>query len=139
MTADRFFAFRAFHLAAVTTKRTTDRAINDARMAEIAAARVTLRTLLVVESAATSGAVPSLPTIECDVSAAAVVGIEDLPHDQEEIRQSSLFQRVANHRASFSCTQRLVFDVRMRHVITTARRLGIAGDNLVIRRCVREM
>ena len=139
MTADGFLAFRAFHLAVVTTKRSTDRAITDAGVAEITAARFALRTLIVVEFASTTGTVPSLPTIECDVGAAAVVGIEDLPHDQEEIRQPSLLQRVADGRASFSFTQRLIFDVRMRHVITTAWRLRIAGDNLVVQWCVREM
>ena len=113
--------------------------ITDAGKAEIAATRFTLRASFVIQLAAATGTVPSLPAIEGDIGAAAVVGVEDLPHDEKEIRQPSLLQGFADRRASFSFTQHLIFDVRVGHAITTVWRLRITGDNLVIQRLMHEV
>ena len=65
------------------------------------------------------------------ISAPGVIGLQRLAHDREEIKQPTLFQRLADRLHRFSFTEVLVVDVRMGHVSIAGCFLGIHGHDLI--------
>ena len=75
--------------------------------------------------------------VELDVGAAGVVGFQNLPHDQKEIRQTSLLQGLPDQRASVPFAELARFHVRMRDFVGGSRRVGIGSQHLVAERLIR--
>ena len=71
------------------------------------------------------------PTLQSDVGAGRVVGLEDLADEDEEVEQSPLSQGTADRHAAVAFAELVPLNVRMGGVGTGRRRVGIQGDHLV--------
>jgi len=85
---------------------------------------------VVAATVAVLAALP-VPLFEFDVRAAGIVGLERLTHDQEEVEQPALPQRVLDRYAGFPLTESALFDVRVRNVVVAGSWIGIDGDHLI--------
>jgi hypothetical protein len=72
-----------------------------------------------------------VPITEFDVGAGRVVGFQRLPHDQEEVEQPPLPERVLNRHTGIARAESVAIDMRVRHVVVAGGWKRIDGDHLV--------
>jgi hypothetical protein len=75
--------------------------------------------------------------VELNVGAVRVVRFQNLPHDQKEIRQSTLLQCLSDRHAPVPFAEMVRLNVRMRDILGSGRRVGITGQHLVAERITR--
>ena len=80
-------------------------------------------------------AFPTGPAVEGDIGAVRVVGVEDLPDEQEELEQPPLAERLQDRRPPLPFTQSLVLDVGMRGPGVGGSRVRVQGVDVVRDRC----
>lgn len=115
--------------AATFTARTSPaaRTIRHAVAAEIRLAAFARACVFVIGRRATVDAFDADPILDPNVGARGVVSLEDLPHEQEEIKQPPFFECGANGRLALSLAERFVADMRMGDARVTRRLVRIDG------------
>jgi len=106
-------------------------AVDRAAGTQAGAAGVTGRGLVPIEQIATVTARESLPVFQRDVGRTRIVGLQNLPHDHEEVAQASSFQGGRNGEPSVSFAQTSVRDMGMTEAGITGRRHAITGPDPV--------
>ena len=71
------------------------------------------------------------PVLQLHIGAAGVVGLQHLPHEQEEVAQPPLLQRLANRHAAVSLAKLFGTDVRMSHVAVALGGVLLLRDDAV--------
>ena len=71
------------------------------------------------------------PLIERHVRAVAVVGLERLPHDLEEVAQATGSQRMPQCGTGVPFAEHFVVDVRMRDTGSALGGIRVLGDNAI--------
>jgi len=89
--------------------------------------------LVILHAIATVLAVSAIPTIERNVGAVITIGLQHLPHEQEEVQNPSLLQSLTDGRMPISFAEPLGLDMRMRDAGVGRGRVGIQSDDLVAR------
>jgi len=87
--------------------------------------------VVAVDHLATVRAVHAVPVGERDVRAIRVVGLQQAPHDREEVPQPAFLQGVADRLAPFALADNLALDVRVRDVLVADRRIRVESDHAI--------
>lgn len=98
---------------------------------EIVVATPTVREVLLGDAPAAVVALPTLPGRQGPVGTAGVIGFQDLPHDDTEVKEASLLRGLADPHLSLPLAEGVSLDVRMIGVIRISRRVGIEGHDIV--------
>ena len=93
--------------------------------AQVGFASVTRLAILLAHGTSAVLARQAVPFRERDVGTIGVVGIKDLPHDDEEVEQPSLIQGSFDRHSSLALAERVALNVRMRCLKASARRIRI--------------
>ena len=105
------------------------RAANVAPFAQRRSALLATQLLILTDRCAAVCTVHTVPVREGDERAPGVIGSQQVGHDREEIKQTTLFQCVANRNVTIAFADAFILDVRVGNPIVTRRRVGIERDH----------